>query len=142
MTDEFQPERFDASPLTAMTALDELRQELDWLSKKATEVERELEPVENTYQAYVDEFEIGLWTAYEDSEYKVKFPSEAMRLKLARKHMDPALLGRREGLLQARKRLEKRLDAVKRSIDAQRSILSALRSEAEATGSGFRRAAA
>ena len=57
-----------------------------------------------------------------------------MRLKLAHKAMDPGVLGRYIGLLNSRKRLEKRIGALKSAVDAQRSILSALKSELEAGG--------
>jgi hypothetical protein len=129
------------TPLEAMDKLDALAGELDTRSRELADVERKLEPTELAYQAFVDEFEVGLWTKYEDSEYKTKLPSEAMRLKLAHKAMDPGLLGRYVGLMNSRKRLEKRISALKSAVDAQRSVLSALKIEMEASGSGLRRAA-
>jgi hypothetical protein len=121
------------TPLEAMDKLSMLADELDQRSRELADTERRLEPVEISYQAAVDEFEVGLWTQYEDSEFKTKLPSEAMRLKLAHKQMDPALLGRYVGLVNSRKRLEKRIGALKAAVDAQRSILSALKYEMEAT---------
>jgi hypothetical protein len=129
------------TPVEAMDKLDVLATELDMRSRELADVERKLEPTELAYQAFVDEFEVGLWTKYEDSEYKTKLPPAPMRLKLAHKAMDPELLGRYVGLVNSRKRLEKRISALKAAVDAQRSILSALKVELEATGAGMRRAA-
>jgi hypothetical protein len=114
----------------AIHALRTYADELDTLSRALGKVERDLEPVEAEYQAFVDDFEIGLWKKHEDDGGRL--PSAAMRLKLAHKAMDPALLGRYVGLVNARKRGVERVRAVKASVEAQRSILSALRTEAEA----------
>lgn len=130
-----------STPVEAMERLGEIVDELDTRSKELADVERRLEPTEIAYQAFVDNFEIGLWRKHEDSEYSVKLPPEPMRLKLAHAAMDPELLGRYVGLVNSRKRLEKRLSALKAAVDAQRSILSALKVEAEASGSAMRRAA-
>lgn len=122
-----------STPTEAMDRLEQLAEELDQRSLELADVERRLEPTELAYQAFVDEFEVGLWTKHEDSEGKTKLPSEAMRLKLAHKEMDPSLLGRYAGLLHSRKRLEKRIAALKVQVDAQRSILSALKTEMQAS---------
>lgn len=130
-----------ATPVEAMDKLDQQAMELDHRSWQLADTERKLEPIEVEYQRFIDDYEIGLWTKYEDSEYKIKLPSEAMRLKLAHKAMDPDLLGKYVGYVNSRKRLEKRISALKAAVDAQRSILSALKVEMEASGSGMRRAA-
>lgn len=119
--------------IEARGRLRDLADELDTRSRQLGDVERELEPVERKYQGFVDDFEVGLWTKYEDSEGKTKLPPEPMRLKLAHKAMDPELLGRYVGLVNARKRLEKRIGALGKTVEAQRSILSALKAELEAT---------
>lgn len=130
-----------STPAEVMAKLDQLASELDTRSSELADVERRLEPTELAYQAFVDDFEVGLWTKYEDSEYKTKLPPEPMRLKLAHKAIDPDLLGRYIGLVNSRKRLEKRIGALKSAVDAQRSILSALKAEVEAGGGTMRRAA-
>lgn len=122
-----------STPHEVMDRLDQLASELDLRSSELADVERRLEPAEIAYQTFVDDFEVGLWTKYEDSEGKVKLPPEPMRLKLAHKAIDSSLLGRYQGLIHSRKRLEKRIGALKTQVDAQRSILSALKVEAEAT---------
>lgn len=115
----------------SIAKLGDIADELDRASKVLSEIERELEPIEETYQRFVDDFEIGLWTKHEDEG--AKLPSEALRKKLAHKAMDPALLGRYVGLINARKRGDKRIASLKAAADAQRSILSALKTELEAT---------
>lgn len=119
-----------STPAEVMERLAQLAEELDQRSLELGDVERRLEPAEMAVQAFVDDFEVGLWTKHENEG--TKLPSEALRLKLANKAMDPALLGRHQGLLHSRKRLEKRIAALKSQVDAQRSILSALKLEMEA----------
>jgi hypothetical protein len=110
--------------------LRECADELDGLSRRLHTTERDLEPVEREYRKFVDDFEVGLWKQHQDEGKKL--PSEALRVKLAEREMEPALLGRYVGLVMARKRAEKRIQALRATVDAQRSILSALKVEAEA----------
>lgn len=112
--------------------LDELSAELDHLSRELLKVEQELEPVDDTYQAFVNDFEVGLWQRSQDDD-KFKLPSAEMRKRLAHKEMPPELLGRHRGLTLRRERGMQRIRAVARQVDAQRSILSALKSELEAS---------
>jgi IS4 transposase len=124
---------------SAMDALDLHAGELDSLSKLAAEVERELEPIEREYQDFLDVFEVGCWDRHvKDGD---KLPSEAMREKLARRELPTVLLGKYSELTSRRKRIEKRIAALKTQISAQQSILSAHKLEAEASGQGLRRAA-
>lgn len=116
--------------LDCIARLRECADELDHLSRSLHQTERDLEPVEREYRAFVDDFEVGLWKQHQDSG--AKLPSEALRVKLAERAMDPVLLGRYAGLVMARKRAEKRIQALKSTVDAQRSILSALKLEVEA----------
>ncbi len=111
-----------------MARLDSYAIELDDLSKKLSDVERKLEPAEQEYEAFIDDFYVGLWA---DKEQKL--PGEDMRLRLARHAMPPELLGRYSALLHSRKRMEKRVSSIKASIDALRSILSALKAEMDAS---------
>lgn len=111
--------------------LREAAEELDGLSRSLHRTERDLEPTEREYRQFVDDYEVGLWKQHQDEGRKL--PSEALRVKLAEQAMDPALLGRYVGLVMARKRAEKRIKDLRSSVDAQRSILSALKVEMEAT---------
>ena len=130
-----------ATPAGAMSTLDAIAREMDLRSSQLAEVERRLEPVEIEYEAFVAAHEIGLWRRHESGELDGRWPSEQLRLRLALADMPPELLGRHTGLVNLRKRLEKRIGALKAAADAQRSILSALKVEAEASGFGGRRAA-
>jgi hypothetical protein len=121
-----------SDPLTdCIGKLRDSADELDHLSRSLHKTERDLEPVEREYRTFVDDFEVGLWRQHQDEGRKL--PSEALRVKLAEKQMDPALLGRYVGLVLARRRAEKRIRDLRASVDAQRSILSALKTELEAT---------
>ena len=140
MTDDFRPKEFVADPMVVMRDLNHMAQQLAHLADLSAKVERDLDATEREYQQSVDDYEIGLWQRSEDEE-GFKLPSEALRLKLAHRNMDPALLGRYMGLKASRERLDKRLRNLRSQIEAQRSLLSALKTEAEAGGGSLRRAA-
>jgi chromosome segregation ATPase len=95
-----------AEAIDARARLSVLAQELGARSGDLAHVSRELEATDEAYRAYVDEYEA----------------------------MDPALLGRHKGLCASRDRLKQRIADLKAEIEAQRSILSALKTEMEATG--------
>lgn len=120
-----------ATPAEAMAELSKYARELHGLSHKLAEVEREFAPVQEAYEKFLDDFETGLWFKHETQD--AKLPPEKMRLRLAHKAMDPTLLGHYVGLTNQRERLRKRISDVKVSVEAQRSILSALKVELEAT---------
>jgi hypothetical protein len=132
---------------TCMVRLDEIAAELDARSKEAHIVARELDGykerdgtevkgVQKLYDDWMDEFEVGLWNA---SEAGAKLPPEPMRERLGRRKMPPEMLGAQRILESKRKRLEKRVSTLKAEMDAQRSLLSAYKVEAEASGAGLRR---
>lgn len=120
------------TPVEARVKLTDLANELGTLAGQLADVERKLEPVENEYVQFIDNFETGLWAAHVGDK-GAKLPSAEMRLKLARQAMDPDLLGKYVGYTNSRKRLIERIRALKVEIEAQRSILSALKVEMEAT---------
>ena len=120
----------------AIDARAKLRAQADELSLRSGElarVSRELEPVEKQYREFVDDFEIGLWKRSED-EKGFRLPAAGLRVKLAHQAMDPALLGRYVGLSHSRERLVQRIRDLKVEVEAQRTIVSALKAELEATG--------
>jgi hypothetical protein len=121
-----------ATVAQATGVLDEKARELDDLSKKLGKVELELESAEEAYQKFVDDFELGLWRQHVDHGAKLP-PTEKLRLKLAHEAMDPVVLGRYIGLKNRRDRIEKRIKSLGKTVDAQRSILSALKTELEAS---------
>jgi len=126
----------DVNPIDILDELYEHAAEIDSLSKRQANVERQLEPVELEYERFVTAFEQGLWVKHLEGE---KFPPEKLRMRLAHQQMPPPLLGSYTSLHAERKRIEKRISALKMTVEAKRSILSALKLEAEAAGSGLRR---
>jgi hypothetical protein len=124
-----------SDPVEVRAKLDEYAQELDRQSRELGQVEQTLGGannvvgVETQYEKWIDDFEVGLWQAHQDG---AKLPGVEMRGRLARKQMPPELLGNYVTLIAQRKRLEKRIGTLKVMVDAQRSILSALKSELEA----------
>jgi hypothetical protein len=129
---EDQPRR-TVNPAEVMARLDQLATELDTLSKALAGTERDLEPAEAKYEEFVGDFEAHLW---EDStQGDAKFPPEKLRLRMAHKAMSAELLGSINAGHAKRKRLEKRIGSLKVQVDAQRSLLSCLKTELEAGGS-------
>lgn len=120
-----------STPQEALGRLEAHAQELDRLSRALAQVQRDLEQTEIEYQRHVDDYELGLYFKSEQEDGP-RLPSEALRLKLARRAMDPELLGRRDGLVRKRDRLKQRIADLKAIVESERSILSALKVEMEA----------
>lgn len=116
----------------ALSRLDDYSRTLDDLSKALADCARKLEPVADEYQDFIDTHELGLYDRSE-SEDDFKLPSEAIRLKLALRAMPLELRGRYRTLKASQDRMTRRLGDLKALVDAQRSILSALKTEADAT---------
>lgn len=121
------------TPQEATGRLSELSAELDGISRNLAGVSRSLEPVEADYRRFVDDFELGLYQRSIDED-GYKLPSEAMRAKLAIRAMPPELFGRYTALVRSRDRMVQRIRDIKTEVEAQRSILSALKEEASASG--------
>ena len=119
-----------STPAEAMQRLDGLSKDLGSLSSLLAEVNRALEPVQEQYEQFLDDFETGLWFRHETEG--AKLPSADMRIRLAHKAMSPELLGQYRGLTNKRDRLRKAISDKKADVDAWRSMLSALKSEMEA----------
>lgn len=116
----------------AVQKLREYAGELDTLSGNLADLERQLEPVAEQVRAFTDDYELGLYQqSIEDDAYKL--PSEALREKLARRALPPDLHGRHAAMVASRDRMRKRIGDLKLLVEAQRSILSALKSEQDAT---------
>jgi len=116
------------TPLEALERLDKLADKLGRLAALLAQCEEELAPVEEKYQRFVDEFDTGLW--FRHVSEGAKLPSAELRCKLAHQEMSPELLGQRVGLLNARVRLKDQIKIKAQEIDAWRSVLSALKTEA------------
>lgn len=119
------------TPSEAIATLDGIAREMDALSASLAKLEREYEPVERAYEDFLSDFETGLWAKHIDDGDK--FPPEKLRVQLAHRAMPTDLYGKYFAFTKSRKRMEKRIGALKSSCDAQRSILSALKMEMEAT---------
>ena len=120
-----------ANPHAPTAALSGIAQELDALSASLAKTERDLVPVELEYEKFMADHEIGMWTAYVNDG--AKLPPEKLRERLGHQAMPAELYGRYVALSKSRKRMEKRIGALKAAADAQRSILSALKAEMEAS---------
>ena len=119
------------SPAEAMAKLDSYASELDELSKALAETERKLEPAEESYEEWLGDYEAAAWN--ESLMGDQKFPPEKLRLRMAHLAMPREILSAYTTGTAKRKRLEKRIGAVKALVDAQRSILSALKEEMAAS---------
>lgn len=119
------------TPAEAIATLDGIAREMDALSASLAKLEREYEPVERAYEDFLSDYETGLWAQHVDNG--AKFPPEKLRVQLAHRAMDPNLYGKYFAYTKSRKRMDKRISALKAAADAQRSILSALKVEAEAS---------
>lgn len=120
-----------AEPAQVMATLDALATELGTRSAELADVERQLEPVEIDYEDFVEAFVAGMFESHEG-----RLPGEDVRRSLAHQRLReerPELLGRYRKLTRSRKRLQARIDTVSKAVGAQRSILSALKVEMEAT---------
>jgi hypothetical protein len=127
------PQFPDPTPDGALRELDRIARELDMRSKQLHWLEKQLEPVEERYEEFIANHEVGLWLKSESEGNKLP-PTEKMRIRMAHLEIDAALLGEYNGLLKKRKRLESRIKSLGKQADAQRSVLSALKVEAEARG--------
>jgi phage shock protein A len=115
-----------SSVVEVTSRLDQMADELDKLSKELGQTERQLGPIEASYEKFLDTYETGLWDKHVAGD---KLPPEGLRVRLAHRAIDAQLLGEYSELIRKRKRLEKRIKALGAAIDAQRSILSALKQE-------------
>lgn len=120
-----------STPAEAMDELQQLSNALGSLASTLAQVNQELEPVEEQYEKFLDDFETGLWFKHETEG--AKLPSADMRIRLAHKAMAPELLGQYHGLTNKRDRLRKAISDKKALVDAWRSMLSALKVEMEAS---------
>lgn len=110
--------------------LSDLSDELGRMSDNLASVSRQLEPVQKEYDEFVRDFELGLYQRSIDED-GFKLPAEALRLKLAIRAMAPELFGSYTALTSSRTRIVKRISDLKAEVEAQRSILSALKAEME-----------
>lgn len=106
--------------------------ELDGISKLLVDTERQLEPVEDQVEDFIEAFVADLWEEA-IGDPAVKFPPEAVRLALAHKAIDRDVYNRYRALKRSRVRCKQRLSDLREIVAAQRSIVSAAKTELEAS---------
>lgn len=118
-------------PGDVLRTLDANASELHILADNLASVERQLHGqgvddhgVQGEYQAFIDAFEIGLWEQHVGG---AKLPAKDLRAQLAHRAMAPELYGRYFALVKSRDRILSRIANLKSEINAQRSLLSALK---------------
>lgn len=115
----------------ASRALMDAAKELDGLSRKLVEIERELAPIELDLTAFVEDFKVALWQKHVDDGEK--HPPEETRNALAHRAFETDRYHRALALRAARARAKGRLSDLREIVAAQRSIVSAAKTELEAT---------
>lgn len=120
-----------ADPITARDRLDTYRAELDHLSRHLTTLTRDFEPIQLAVRKHCDTHELGLYQRSIDED-AFKLPAEKLREKLAMRDLDAALYGAFVAHEAAIERTKRRIGDLKVLVEAQRSVLSALKMEMEA----------
>lgn len=105
--------------------------ELDNLSKNLMNVELELAPLERELETFISDFQVAMWDEYREKDERL--PSSEIRTALAHRSFDRDRYNRVLALKAARARARQRIGDLKGIVDAQRSILSALKLEVEAS---------
>jgi hypothetical protein len=116
---------------TASKVLIDSADELDRVSKKLVQVERDLSPLEAALTEFVEDFIVGLWTDHIDTG--AKHPPEETRKALAHRAFDRDRYHQILTLRASRGRAKARLSDLREIVAAQRSIVSAAKTEVEAT---------
>lgn len=105
--------------------------ELDQVSKDLAIVEENLEPLEIQFTQHVEDFIAGLWDAH--IEHGDKHPPLETREALAHRMFERDRYRYLLSLRASRRRLKSRLSDLREIVAAQRSIVSAAKTELEAT---------
>lgn len=105
--------------------------ELDRVSKKLMEIEDELAPLEAELVEHVENFMVALWTDHIERE--AKHPPEKTRDALAHRAFNRDRYYQILTLRASRGRQKARLSDLREIVAAQRSIVSAAKTELEAT---------
>lgn len=113
-------------PVQVIQTLNRLSGGLEQLGVELANIETELEPVQKAHDTFVEDFKAGLWEQHLAGELK-RMPAEDVRLALAYKQMPTTLRGKFAGLKQRRERCLNAISRTRAQIEANRSILSALK---------------
>jgi len=112
-------------------ALMEAAEELDSISKALVKTEMGIEILEPQVEDAVEAFIAGLWE--EHQEDGTRMPPEDVRKALAWKSLDTDLKRNYRAHLAARRRTKSRLSDLREIVAAHRSIVSAAKTEMEAS---------
>jgi septal ring factor EnvC (AmiA/AmiB activator) len=115
----------------AAARLIEAADELDKRSKELVQIERDLETAEPLYEDSIETFIADLWD--ECIRDEKKYPPQDVRNAMAAKAMDAALRLNYRTLIRRRQKAKQRLTDLREIVAAQRSIVSAAKTELEAT---------
>lgn len=105
--------------------------ELDETSKALVQTENAIEQTEPKYESWVEDYVATLWDECVEGERK--FPPKDVRDAMALKAMDPELRLNYRALIRRRQKAKQRLTDLREIVAAQRSIVSAAKTEIEAT---------
>lgn len=116
---------------TAARVLIASADELNAVSLRLIKVEEELAPLEAELQQHVEDFVVDLWTDHIDGGKK--HPPQETRQALAHRAFDRDRYTQILTLRASRGRQKARLSDLREIVAAQRSIVSAAKTEVEAT---------
>jgi hypothetical protein len=117
--------------IESSVALMRAASELDDVSKALVQTEKSIEILEPQVEGFVEDFIAGLWEAH--MEEGTRLPPEDVRKSLAWKALDPDLKRNYRAHLAARRRAKSRLNDLREIVAAHRSIVSAAKTELEAS---------
>lgn len=121
-----------ADVLAAMADLDRVVAELDADSRSLAEAQDELEPVQRAYRDFIEHHTCVLYDQATTNGKRLPGDKD-LREMLARRAMDPHIRGQHDVLVHRREKLQDRIRDLRAEADAYRSLLSAARTEVEAT---------
>jgi chromosome segregation ATPase len=105
--------------------------ELDQISKALVQTEKGIEVLEPLVEDFIESFIAGLW---EDAQEEgARMPPEDVRKALAWKALDADLKAKYRAHLATRRRAKSRLSDLREIVAAHRSIVSAAKTELEAS---------
>jgi len=122
-----------ADPIAVLGTLNDLASRLDEASRELFRLHEQHEQTAANYDDTTNDVLCGLVDEYEQSEKRL--PGEDVRNAIVTKHLreqEPILFGNYRRERAKIDRYERRAKRIEREIDAQRSILSFLKTEAEA----------
>jgi predicted nucleic acid-binding Zn-ribbon protein len=112
-------------------ALIDATSELDRISKELVRTEIGIEELEPQVEQALEDFIAGLWETHEKEG--TKLPPADVREKLSWKALDTDLKANYRAHLAARRRAKSRLSDLREIVAAHRSIVSAAKTEMEAS---------